>query len=264
MRFLITVEDTGMGIKAEEMDKLFVPFDRLDISRNRSIEGAGLGLSISRQLLHMMNSELKVESIYGQGSRFYFSIWQEISDFEEIGEFRPSDRKRQARKADGQRKYFTAPGRRILVVDDMTMNLQVLTGLLKRSEMIIETASGGEDCIRKFGEQEFDIVFLDYRMPGMDGFETLCASSGAEALDILKAAKPDVIVLDYAMPVMDGPALYREIKAGENTKDIPVIFRTGKEDEESEAVLKDLAPAGVVPKSEGKPGLLGILNDVIK
>ncbi len=173
VRLLITVEDTGMGIKAEEMDKLFVPFDRLDISRNRSIEGAGLGLSISRQLLHMMNSELKVESIYGQGSRFYFSIWQEISDPEEIGELRPSDRKRQARKADGQRKYFTAPGRRILVVDDMPMNLQVLTGLLNRSEMIIETASGGEDCISKFGEQEFDIVFLDYRMPGMDGIETL-------------------------------------------------------------------------------------------
>jgi CheY-like chemotaxis protein len=121
----------------------------------------------------MMNSELKVESIYGQGSRFYFSIWQEISDPEEIGELRPSDRKRQARKADGQRKYFTAPGRRILVVDDMPMNLQVLTGLLNRSEMIIETASGGEDCISKFGEQEYDIVFLDYRMPGMDGIETL-------------------------------------------------------------------------------------------
>ncbi len=113
-------------------------------------------------------------------------------------------------------------------------------------------------------DDDTDMLKLTERWVIKAGFETLCASSGAEALDILKAAKPDVIVLDYAMPVMDGPALYREIKAGENTKDIPVIFRTGKEDEESEAVLKDLAPAGVVPKSEGKPGLLGILNDVIK
>ena len=113
-------------------------------------------------------------------------------------------------------------------------------------------------------DDDTDMLKLTERWVIKAGFETLCASLGAEALDILKAAKPDVIVLDYAMPVMDGPALYREIKAGENTKDIPVIFRTVKEDEESEAVLKDLAPAGVVPKSEGKPGLLGILNDVIK
>ena len=170
---LVSVSDTGIGIRAEEMEKLFVPFDRLDVSRNRSIEGAGLGLSISRQLLHMMESELKVESIYEKGSRFYFSIWQDIADPAEIGDLNPAGASRPARHDDTERDYFTAPGKRILVVDDMPMNLQVLTGLLKRTEMIIKTASGGEECIRIFGEDNFDIVFLDYRMPGMDGIETL-------------------------------------------------------------------------------------------
>ncbi len=171
-KLLITVTDTGIGIRAEEMDKLFVPFDRLDVSRTRSIEGAGLGLSITRQLLHLMDSELQVESIYDQGSRFYFSIWQGISDPEEIGDYKPSSASKVRRNTRDGKRYFTAPGRHILVVDDMPMNLQVMTGLLKRSEMIIDTASGGEDCIYKFGENDYDLVFLDYRMPGMDGIET--------------------------------------------------------------------------------------------
>ncbi len=155
------------------MDKLFVPFDRLDVSRNRNIEGTGLGLSISRQLLHLMHTELMVESIYGQGSRFYFSIWQGLSDKTEIGGFKPEVISKTVRNNEGERRFFTAPGGRILVVDDMPMNLQVLKGLLKRSEMIIETASSGRECIQRFGEQDFDIVFMDYRMPEMNGIETL-------------------------------------------------------------------------------------------
>ena len=173
VRLRFTVSDTGMGIKAEEMDKLFVPFDRLDVANTRSIEGAGLGLSISRQLLHMMDSELKVESIYGNGSKFYFSIRQKIEGSGEIGEFKPAVISKTARSRESSRRYFTAPGRRILVVDDMPMNLQVLTGLLKRSEMIIDTASGGKECISRFGENDYDLVFLDYRMPEIDGIETL-------------------------------------------------------------------------------------------
>ena len=172
-RLLVTVSDTGIGIRAEEMEKLFVPFDRLDLSRNRSIEGSGLGLSISRRLLFLMNSELQVESIYEKGSRFYFSIWQDICDPGQIGKFTPSGVSRRAKDERAGKKFFRAPGRRILVVDDMPMNLQVLTGLLKRTEMIIETASGGEECVKIFGQRDFDMVFLDYRMPGMDGIETL-------------------------------------------------------------------------------------------
>lgn len=169
----VDVSDTGIGIHEDEMDKLFVPFDRLDVMRTRSIEGAGLGLTITRQLLHMMGSELKVESIYDRGSSFFFDIWQDISDPAQIGDFDPTSQKYTVRSHDDDKHVFTAPGKRILVVDDMPMNLQVLSGLLKRSQMIIDTASSGEECINKMGENDYDIVFMDYRMPRMDGIDTL-------------------------------------------------------------------------------------------
>ena len=173
VKLLIAVSDTGIGIHADEMDQLFVPFDRLDVSRNRTIEGTGLGLSISRQLLFMMNSELLVESIYNQGSKFYFSLWQGISDDTEIGDYNPARQPLTTGSSKADEEFFTAPGKRILVVDDTPMNLQVLTGLLKRTQMIVDTASGGEECIDKFGRSDYDIVFMDYRMPVMDGIETL-------------------------------------------------------------------------------------------
>lgn len=169
----VNVSDTGIGIHEEEMDKLFVPFDRLDVLRTRSIEGAGLGLTITRQLLHLMGSELKVESIYDRGSSFHFDLWQDISDPAAIGNYDPTSHKYIEHIDNPDKKVFTAPGKRILVVDDMPMNLQVLTGLLKRSQMIIDTASSGEECISKFGDQDYDIVFMDYRMPRMDGIDTL-------------------------------------------------------------------------------------------
>ena len=169
----ISVSDTGIGIRAEEMEKLFSPFDRLDTSRNRSIEGTGLGLSITRQLLDMMGSELKVESTYNIGSRFYFSLWQEISDPGKAGEFKPDGFSVNRDKRNSPDKIFTAPGKNILVVDDTPMNLQVIKGLLKRTQMNIDTAENGEECLDKLGERDYDIVFLDYRMPGLDGIDTL-------------------------------------------------------------------------------------------
>ncbi|MBR0149618.1 MAG: response regulator [Lachnospiraceae bacterium] len=173
IRLSVSVSDTGIGIRKEEMDKLFVPFDRIDLEHNRSIEGTGLGLSITRQLLLMMDSELLVESTYGKGSRFYFDIWQEVSEPDEIGDFDPVKYIQVAEPVISEKEIFTAPGKRILVVDDMSMNLQVLTGLLKRSKMTIDTASSGEECITKFSINDYDIVFLDYRMPGLDGVRTL-------------------------------------------------------------------------------------------
>lgn len=125
--------------------------------------------------------------------------------------------------------------------------------------------SGGEKMsLVMLIDDDTDMLKLTERWIIKAGHETLCASSGAQALELLKTARPDVIILDYAMPEMDGPAVYKAVKADDGTKDIPVIFRTGKEDSESESILSGLSPAGVVPKSEGKPGLLGILNDVMK
>ena len=173
IKLSVAVTDTGIGIRKEEMEKLFTPFDRLDLSRTRSIEGSGLGLSITRQLLGMMDSQLEVESEYNKGSVFRFDIWQGVSDPGSIGDFDPADITLGTEQKAHDRKYFTAPGRRLLVVDDMPMNLQVLKGLLKRTQMIIETASSGEECIRMFGSNDYDMVFLDYRMPGLDGIDTI-------------------------------------------------------------------------------------------
>ncbi len=169
----ITIEDTGIGIRKEEMDELLSPFERLDISRNRSIEGTGLGLAITAQLLSLMGSELEVESEYQVGSKFNFTLRQKIADETPIGEF--DIYSIDLKKADGGKKrtFFVAPGARILVVDDTPMNLQVIAGLLKRTGVSIDTAESGEECIEKFGENDYHLVFLDYRMPGLDGIETL-------------------------------------------------------------------------------------------
>lgn len=168
----VSVEDTGIGIKKEEMDKLYSAFDRLDVERNRNIEGSGLGLAISQKLLAMMDSEIRVRSEYGKGSCFSFSVRQGISDRTPVGRsedaFFTVDLKEMKRTAS-----FTAPSSRILVVDDTPLNLQVICGLLKGNRINIDTAESGEQCLDLFGKNEYDLVFLDQRMPNMDGVETL-------------------------------------------------------------------------------------------
>jgi signal transduction histidine kinase/response regulator of citrate/malate metabolism len=169
----VAVEDTGIGIKAEEMGKLFSAFDRLDLEKTKSIEGSGLGLTISQRLLSMMNSRIEVTSEYGKGSRFWFVLEQGISDGTEIGSYKVfsagDDEKYRGRRD----AMFTAPDARILIVDDTPMNLQVICGLLKSHQMTIDTANGGEECLALFSQNTYDMVFLDQRMPNMDGVETL-------------------------------------------------------------------------------------------
>lgn len=170
----ISVEDTGIGIKDQEMRKLYSAFDRLDMENNRNIEGSGLGLAISENLLSLMNSKMQVKSQYGRGSCFSFVISQGISDRTEIGPFEPV-KNEAGRKYDRRKATFTAPNAKILVVDDTPMNLQVICGLLKDNKMIIDTAESGKECVDLVGDNEYDVIFLDQRMPNMDGVETLNA-----------------------------------------------------------------------------------------
>ena len=169
----VAVIDTGIGIREEEMDRLFSAFDRLDAKRTRHIEGTGLGLAITSRMLALMGSELRVESVYGEGSTFSFLLRQEVADPTAIGSFDPlaAPAGRAARNRRGT--PFTAPDARILIVDDTPMNLKVIAGLLKRTGMRIDTADTGMECLERFGEADYDLVFLDYRMPQMDGIETL-------------------------------------------------------------------------------------------
>lgn len=169
----VAVRDTGIGIRQEDMERLFEPFDRLDLKKTRSIEGSGLGLAITRQLLSLMDSELLVESRYGEGSSFFFDLKQEIRNETPIGEIDLDAIAHDELKTGRKQTLFTAPGLKLLVVDDTPMNLQVVAGLLKRTKMHIDVAVNGHECIEKFGKEAYDLVFLDYRMPGMNGIETL-------------------------------------------------------------------------------------------
>ncbi len=169
----VAVSDTGIGIKPEELDRLFTAFDRLDAKRTRTIEGSGLGLSIVHRMLYLMGSNLEVESTYEEGSKFYFTLYQKVADWNRLGAMNMMSYTREAKAGRHKNKIFKAPGARILVVDDTPMNLHVIVGLLKRTEMQIDIATGGEECIARFGEKKYDLVLLDYRMPHMDGIETL-------------------------------------------------------------------------------------------
>ncbi len=168
----IEVKDTGIGIKKENIARLFTAFDRIDKERTRLIEGTGLGINITQQLLSLMGSKLEVYSEHNKGSVFSFLLAQKVVDRTGIGDYDTAIEKVTKQRV-ARRTEFTAKSARILVVDDAPMNLAVMTGLLKRTKMQVDTASSGRECIEKFGDRKYDLVFLDHRMPGMDGIETL-------------------------------------------------------------------------------------------
>ena len=170
-RISFVVKDTGIGIKEEDIQKLFIPFERIEEKRNRNIEGTGLGMNITMQLLALLDSKLIVESEYGKGSEFSFTLNQEIINFEPIGTL-GDQLKAQDSEPDYQ-TYFEAPEVKILVVDDNEMNRKVFCSLLKDTKMQIEEAASGKECIEKVKQTAFHIIFMDHMMPEMDGIETL-------------------------------------------------------------------------------------------
>ncbi len=167
-----SVRDTGIGIKQEDIQKLFSAFERIEEKRNRTIEGTGLGMNITKKLLNMMGTNLRVESVYGEGSNFWFEIEQKIISAEPIGDFEESFRN-SLRQHKVYHEKFTAPDAKILVVDDTPMNLTVVKGLLKQTKIQIDTAESGFECLNLVLKNRYDIIFLDHRMPEMDGIETL-------------------------------------------------------------------------------------------
>ncbi len=173
------IVDTGIGIKAEDLPKLYSAFERIEEKRNRTVEGTGLGMNIVKQLLSMMGSELVVKSEYGKGSDFSFTVRQNVINWEPIGDFSETYRK----SSDANETYiekFHAPNARILVVDDTKLNLTVVRGLLKRTKIQIDTAESGLQAISLSRENKYDALFIDHRMPNMDGVETLQAMKQIE------------------------------------------------------------------------------------
>ncbi|RKI38087.1 response regulator [bacterium D16-51] len=165
------VKDTGIGIRQEDLAKLFQEFQRIEEDRNRNIEGTGLGMSITTQLLELMGSKLEVESVYGKGSAFYFTLEQKVMDTAPIGNLGERIKKRAAEYS--YQAVFTAPDARVLVVDDNSVNRKVFTNLLKATKVVIDEAAGGMECIRLAGEKQYDVIFLDHMMPDLNGIETL-------------------------------------------------------------------------------------------
>jgi len=164
---LISVRDTGIGIRDEDQKKLTERFSRFDKSRNHDIEGTGLGLNLVSGILELMGSELHVASIYGDGSEFYFELDQKIISEEKIGIL---DFESETDETE-YRALFTAPEAKVLVVDDNEMNLSVFKNLLKETKLQIDTAGSGEAAIKKCAEIKYDLIFMDHMMPGMDGVE---------------------------------------------------------------------------------------------
>jgi signal transduction histidine kinase/CheY-like chemotaxis protein len=167
-----SVKDTGVGIKEEEIGRLFDAFERLDKKNNRNVEGTGLGITITQRLLNLMGSTLEVESTYGVGSTFSFSLRQEVIKWDKVGDFEAAFKKSIAEKKK-YRESFTAPDAHVLIVDDTIVNLKVVSNLLKRTKMHIDTAESADESIEMAKQRAYDIIFMDHMMPYKDGIEAM-------------------------------------------------------------------------------------------
>ena len=165
------VKDTGIGIKPEDLPKLGKAFQRIEEARNATIEGTGLGMNITQRLLAMMHSHLEVDSVYGQGSTFAFEVEQDVINWAELGDFEQQVRRLVPQETEAA--LFVAPTADVLVVDDVEMNIKVFCGLLKRTEIHVDSALSGAVALEMVKKKAYDMIFLDHRMPEMDGIETL-------------------------------------------------------------------------------------------
>ncbi len=176
-RLIISVEDSGIGIKEENINKLFSKFERFDLEKNITIEGTGLGLAITKKLVDLMNGKIVVQSTYGEGSRFTVAIDQKIVKTPTITIKDQNEQK--------EVKAFDVSGKRILVVDDNKLNLKVATRLLKEYNVEIETIDSGFECIEKIkAGKTYDLILMDDMMPKMTGTETIAKLKQIEGYNI--------------------------------------------------------------------------------
>ena len=174
VRVWYSVEDTGQGVKKENIPHIFNAFRRVDEEKNRHIEGTGLGLSIVKQLVDLMGGEISVNSVYTKGSKFIVTLDQDIVDEKELGTFTLASRVRN-REGEPYRQSFEAPDAHILVVDDNDMNLMVVSKLLAQTKIQIDMAHSGAECLKLTQNHHYDCILMDHMMPEMDGIECLHA-----------------------------------------------------------------------------------------
>ena len=263
----VEVKDTGIGIKEEDMKRLFESFERLDVERNRNIEGTGLGMSVCTKLLSLMNSELKVKSKYGEGSVFWFELWQKVQDETPIGEFEIANAG--SDEDEVYKESFHAPEALILIVDDTKMNIAVAANLLKRTGIRIHTATSGKEAIRLSDENKYDMILMDQRMPEMDGTEAMNEIRGLDnklnartpiiclTADVIRGARERYIKQgfdDYLTKPIDGRELEKMMltylpKEKIRTIDPASEGESTETEESNSALFAALAKAGVNTRS---------------
>ena len=197
------IKDTGIGIKEEDMPKLFEAFERIEEGRNRAVEGTGLGMSITVQFLKLMNSTLNVESKYGEGSTFSFTVEQKVINDEPIGDFVENFRRR--RQKYENKTDMSAEGKKVLLVDDNNINRRVFASLLKHTGIQVVEASSGNEALGLVLKEKYDIIFLDHMMPGMDGIETLKA---LKKLDVNENKNSQTPVIALTANAIEGAKEY--------------------------------------------------------
>ncbi len=179
VKLIISVKDSGIGIRQEDLSRLFHSFERVNMNETQSIEGAGLGLTLVRYLLELMDGTIKAESKYGEGSIFTMELMQQLAQdgFQgTISEYEAmllDEHEANTGFSHDEDEDFTCPDAKILVVDDTPVNLVVAKGMLKEFQAQVETVESGEECLELLKANHYDIVFLDHKMPGLDGVETL-------------------------------------------------------------------------------------------
>ena len=174
VRVWYSVEDTGQGVKKENIPYIFNAFRRVDEEKNRHIEGTGLGLSIVQQMVELMDGEISVNSVYTKGSKFVVMLEQDIVDEKELGTFTLTSRS-STHEGGHYKQSFEAPDAHILVVDDNDMNLIVVRKLLAATKIQIDTALNGAECLKMTQDMHYDAILMDHLMPEMDGIECLHA-----------------------------------------------------------------------------------------
>ena len=169
---VIAVSDTGIGIKEEDKEKLFESFERLELTRNRNIEGTGLGLTITLNYLNMMGGRILVDSEYGVGSVFTIHLPLEVWDDTPMGDFTEVIRDSE-KEVTEYVPTFIASEAKVLIVDDNEMNLDVIDGLLEETQINVDNAMSGEEALSLVREKQYDVIMIDQMMPGLDGTTTM-------------------------------------------------------------------------------------------
>lgn len=188
----IQVIDTGIGITKENKEKLFQSFQRVDLEHNRNVEGSGLGLTITKQFVDMMDGTIYVSSEYGKGSTFIVNVPQKIIDQTPMGDFKASVKTEETVSSN----RFYAPEVNVLAVDDVLMNLKVFEALLKGTGVNVDIVTSGLDAIKCAQQKHYDIIFMDHMMPDMDGIETY---KNMRAIDTLNNRTPVIMLTANAI-----------------------------------------------------------------